>query len=85
MRMKTHFEQIPVETVKRIATELPETSVIDDRDERALPQERWRETARQVVEERDPQKITQLVQRLLAEFDRRDPRRGSSLFGAEHP
>ena len=68
---KTHFEQIPVETVKRIATELPETGVVQARYE-PTPRERWREVALQVQQEQDPNKMTELVQQLLAEFDRRD-------------
>lgn len=68
---KTHFEQIPVETVKRIATELPETCVGQARYE-TTPRERWREVALQVQQEQDPNKMTELVQQLLAEFDRRD-------------
>jgi hypothetical protein len=81
MRTKTHFEQIPVETVKRIATELPETRVVQERDEITPPQEHWRETARQVVEEPDPQKMTELVKQPLAELDARAPHKGSSSVG----
>ena len=82
MRTKTHFEQIPVEIVKSIATELPDTSVVPERDEITPPQERWRETAQQVVQEPDPQKMVELVQRLLTEFDKKDPRKGFSSVGA---
>jgi len=80
MGTKTHFEQIPVETVKRIARQFPATRAVQERDEIAPPHERWRETARQVVEEPDPQKMTELVKRLLAEFDKRDPSKGSISF-----
>jgi hypothetical protein len=82
---KTHFEQIPVETVKRIATELPETSVVQAQDEITAPQERWREVAKQVQQETDPKKMTELVQQLLAEFDKRDLSKGSRSVGAECP
>jgi hypothetical protein len=79
MRMsKTHFEQIPVETVKKIAKELPETSVVRALDEIAPPQENWRELAKQVKSEHDPKRMTDLVAQLLVAFDKRNLRRGSS-------
>ena len=78
MPKKTHYEQIPVETVKRITAELPAAIAVQERDETAHPQERWRETALQVVEEPDPTKMVQLVEQLLTEFDKKSPRKGSS-------
>jgi len=78
---KTHFEQIPVQTVKRIATELPETSVVQAQDEITSPQEGWREVARQVEQEKDPEKVIELAQQLLAKFDKRDLRKGFSSVG----
>jgi hypothetical protein len=74
---KTYFEQIPVETVKKIAKELPETSVVQSPDEIAAPQEHWRELAKQVQEEQDPKRMTDLVTQLLGAFDERKIRRGS--------
>jgi hypothetical protein len=74
---KTYFEQIPVETVKKIAKELFETSVVDAVDEIAPPQEHWRELAKQVQEEQDPKRMSELVTRLLMAFDERNLRRGS--------
>ncbi len=74
---KTYFEQIPVETVKKIAKELLETSVVDAVDEIAPPQEHWRELAKQVQEEQDPKRMSELVTRLLMAFDERNLRRGS--------
>ena len=84
IKSKTHFEQIPVETIKRIATELPETSAVQAQDEITPPQEGWREVARQVVQEKDPEKLIELAQQLLAEFDKRY-RKGSSSVGTECP
>ena len=71
---KTYFEQIPVETVKKIAKELPNTVEIDDvttetQDEVKPQQERWREMAEKVQGENDPQKMTKLVEELIAAFD----------------
>jgi hypothetical protein len=74
---KTYFEQIPVETVKKIAKELPETSVVQALDEIAPPQESWRELAKQVQQEQDPTRMTELVAQLLVAFDERNPRKGS--------
>lgn len=78
---KTHFEQIPVETVKKIAQELPaeelrEADAIGDGavnvetpDKAASPRERWHEVAQKVQQEEDPQKMIGLVQQLIATFD----------------
>jgi len=73
---KTYFEQIPVETVKKIAKELPETSVVQALDQIA-PREPWRELAKQVQQEQDPTRMTELVTQLLVAFDESNPRRGS--------
>ena len=75
---KTYFEQIPVETVKQIAKEVPATSVVQAQDEIAPPQENWRELAKQVQEEQDPKRLTDLVTQLLLAFDKRNLRGGSS-------
>jgi hypothetical protein len=71
---KTHFAQIPVETVKKIAKEFhaaSEDQVPHD------PQERWRLVAEQVQQERDPKRLTELVEQLLEEFEGKDLRKGS--------
>jgi hypothetical protein len=75
---KTHFEQIPVETVKKIAKEFRETSadqVLHD------PEERWRLVAEQVHQEQDPKRLTELVEQLLEEFDGKDLRKGPVRSG----
>jgi hypothetical protein len=77
MTPKTHFEQIPVQRVKRIAKELPETGVVQALDDIAPAQEHWRELAKQVQEEQDPKRMTDLVTQLLVAFDERKFRRGS--------
>ena len=78
---KTHFEQIPVATVKKIAKELPKSSVMPD--EITPPQENWRELAKQVQQEQDPKRMTELVTQLLAEFDEENLRKGSGSFGSK--
>lgn len=80
---KTRFEQIPVETVKKIAKEFRETSAVQAPDEIAPPQERWREVAEQVQQEQDPKRLTELVEQLLDEFDGKDVREGSGSAGTK--
>jgi hypothetical protein len=81
---KAHFEQIPVETVKRIAHELPDPVEVDDvtseiKTEVAIevadPQKRWREMAEMVQVENDPQRMIQLVEDLITAFDEEEPRK----------
>ena len=78
---KTHFEQIPVEVVKKIATKLPakefaeETMPIDDdtadistEGRVTSPEERGREIA-QPVRQENPREMTVQVQEPIAMFD----------------
>jgi hypothetical protein len=69
---KTHFEQIAVETVKRIATELPQRSPIENdgksleaQEEVMSSQKDWRQLAQQVLQEKDPIKTIELGQQLV--------------------
>lgn len=86
---KTYFEQIPVETVKKIATELPPSNgvgndgVSDAQDEIASPPKRWREVAQQVQQEQDPAKMVELVEQLIAKFDEEELRKHPRSFGTE--
>jgi hypothetical protein len=69
---KTHFEKIPVETVKKIAQELPENNdgvSGETQDETTSPLERWRDVAQKVQQEQDPNRMIELVQQLIATFD----------------
>jgi hypothetical protein len=73
---KTFFEQIPIETVKRIAKEFPEENTIGSDggntempDEVRSPRESWREVAQKVQHERDPKRMIGLVEQLLAALD----------------
>ncbi len=74
---KTHFEQIPVATVKKIAKEFGDTSAIQAPDEITPPQEHWRRVAEQVQQEQDPKRLTELVEQLLEEFDGKGVRKDS--------
>jgi hypothetical protein len=82
---KTHFEQIPVETVKRIANELHETSVVPVQDEITPAEEQWRELARQIQQERDSTKMTELVHQLLTELDERVLRKEDNSVETKRP
>ncbi|MGA2376798.1 MAG: hypothetical protein ABSF72_14855 [Candidatus Sulfotelmatobacter sp.] len=66
---KTRFEQIPVETVRKIAKEFGKTGATQPLAGITLSQERWRRVAEQVQQEQDPKRLTELVEQLLAEFD----------------
>ena len=73
---KTYFEQIAVKTVKKIATEPPETSAIEEdrvslemQDKVTSSQEDWRKLAQRVQEEQDPRKMIELVQQLIVALD----------------
>lgn len=78
---KTHFEQIPVETVKKIATIIPakefpqddaigdDTAEIETQEKVTPADERWRVVAQKVRHEEDPQKMIGLIQELIATFD----------------
>jgi hypothetical protein len=84
---KTFFEQIPIETVKRIAREFPEENAVwsdggstEMLDEVRSPRERWREVAQKVQQERDPKRMIELVEHLMAALDqeqlcKRQPRK----------
>lgn len=77
---KTHFEQIPIETVKRIAIEFAGENAIGSDggntempDEDRSPHESWREVAQKVQDERDPKRMIELVERLIATLDEDQP------------
>lgn len=82
---KTRFEQIPVETVKKIAKEFRETGEVQAPDEIAPPREHWRQVAEQVQQEQDPKRLTELVEQLLDEFDGKELRKGSGSVGTKRP
>lgn len=73
---RTFFEQIPVETVKKIAKGFPEQNAIgsDGRnmempDEVKSPRESWREVAQKVQHGQDPNRMIELVEQLVAALD----------------
>lgn len=74
---KTHFEQIPLEAVKKIATEFPDSDIAGNNGAKTETpegttdhQEHWREVAQQVQTEQDPNKIIALAQELISTFDK---------------
>jgi len=73
---KTFFEQLPIETVKRIAKEFPEENAIGSDGENTemteevrSPRENWREVAQKVQDEHDPKRMTELIEQLIATLD----------------
>ena len=84
---KTHFEQIPVDTVMKIAKKLPQSNVVgndsvnvETRDEVSSPHEEgWREVAQQIQQEQDPKTVSLLVQKLLTELDEEKLRKNGSI------
>lgn len=73
---KTFFEQIPVETVKKIAQEFSDKDAIPGGAGSApTPDEAepasWRVVAEMVQQESDPQKMTALVEQLITMLDQK--------------
>jgi hypothetical protein len=80
---KTFFEQIPIETVKRIAKEFPEENAVgsDGGNTEMLGEVKshrdgWRELAQKVQHERDPNRVTELVEQLIATLDQEQLSKG---------
>jgi len=68
------FEQIPVETVKKIAQEFSDENATGGDGELTEKKENppagsWREIAERVQNERDPKRITELVSELISKLD----------------
>jgi hypothetical protein len=68
--MRLHFEQIPVETVKKIVAACPQPE--------AEPAAGWRELAQRATTEPDSEKLIALVQQVIEKLDNEGPRRGPS-------
>lgn len=87
--LKTNFEQIPVETVKKIAKEHPDRANENESTTSETPgkvissQEPWREVAEKLQEEKDPERIVELAETLIAKLDeeqiKKRPGAGPSL------
>ena len=67
-KSNTYFEQIPVETVKRIVEQLPENDI--------STQEDWRKLAERVQQEPEPNRMIELVQQLITKLDEEKLRKG---------
>ena len=88
---KLHFEQIPVETVKRIAQELARHNPVENdgssvetlQDEGTHTQEPWRQLAQQVQYEQDPTRMMGLVKQLITTFDEERLRKCRTSQGRE--
>jgi hypothetical protein len=73
---KTHFEQILVATVKKMAYEFP-VSEIGDRmpDVNVSTSGDWHEVAQRVRGETDSEKVLELVQELIEKYDEEKTRK----------
>jgi hypothetical protein len=84
---KTHFEQIPVETVRKIATEFPQANAVENDSPGAQTPEvtpdggDWRELAQKVQEETDSTKMMGMVEELIAKLDEVDRTKRRLLTG----
>ena len=70
----TQFEQIAVEMVKKIATDVPQRCAIENdgvslEDQVAAEQKDWRTLAQLIQQEQDPQRLTQLTEQLIAALE----------------
>ena len=83
---KKHFEYIPVETVKQIATEFPESITqeshtiesdgVSSQSNGSLSfQQDWRRLAQQIRTEQNPKVMMELVQELLHTLENADFRK----------
>jgi len=73
---ETYFEQIAVETVKKIATDGPKSCAIENdgvsieaQDEITPNQKDWRRLAQLIQQEQDPERLTQLTEQLIAALE----------------
>lgn len=74
---KFNFQRIPLETVLKIAKELPvgDKPAIQEpeRKEESATKKDWQELASQVQQENDPKKMIHLVDQLIDALDRNRP------------
>ena len=75
----THFEQIPIATVKRIARKFSDKNVSESdsvntetQNQVSSHHEGWREVAQKVQHEGDPKRMIDLVEQLIAMFDEQE-------------
>jgi hypothetical protein len=73
---KTHFAQISVEAVKKIATELPDSNPIKNDGVSSETQDKvtsshtgWRQLAQQVLQEPNPKRMLELAEELVSVLD----------------
>jgi hypothetical protein len=73
---ETYFEQIAVDTVKKIATDVPKRCAIENdgvnleaQDEITPNPKDWRGLAQLIQQEQDPERLTQLTEQLIAALE----------------
>jgi hypothetical protein len=80
--LKTHFEQIPVETVRRIAQPFSDDREVGANGTRLEPPvQDWRELAQLIQEETDHEKMMEMLKLMMEKFEeekhRKHPQRCS--------
>ena len=86
MREKTHFEQIPVETVRRIAQPFSDDGEVGANGTRLEPPvQDWRELAQLILKETDHDKMMEMLKLMMEKFEeekhRKHPQRCSGQQG----
>lgn len=73
---ETHFDQVAVETVMKIVTELPQRCAIENdvvcletQDQITPNRKDWRRLAQLIQQEQDPERLTQLTEQLIAALE----------------
>jgi hypothetical protein len=73
---ETYFKQIAVDTVKKIATDVPQRCAMENdgvsleaQDEIMPNQKDWRRLAQLIQLEQDPERLTQLTEQLIAALE----------------
>lgn len=73
---ETYFKQIAVDTVKKIATDVPQRCAMENdgvsletQDEIMPNQKDWRRLAQLIQQEQDPERLTQLTEQLIAALE----------------
>ena len=84
---KTHFEQIPITTVKKIADEFSANKIGHHAPEAVSSHpESWREVAKRVQKETDSGKMIELVRKLITTYDEETTQnRGGRLLNRTAP
>jgi phage terminase small subunit len=79
-KIKTHFEQIPVVTVKQLVENLPPADDADAKDKHAA--EDWPVLAQRAQHEPDTDKMIELLEQVIVKFDEEKVRKSRASYRA---